>query len=465
MPTVNIPGYDQPVNFPDSMTKDQINEASHNLYVAKQTGMTPGKMQPTKFDSPQPKSSAFDKTAGWVTHNAPLIMGGLGAAAGTAIGPEGTIAGGAIGAAIGGGSGSAIKQKAEQGKVKVGTVAKDAAVQGAYDLGGGLAMKGIAKTAQILGIPEAMMKFALKSGEDLEQGVNPAAAINKFKLKAATTAALYVKTRAQSKALNMTADAIMDKALPYSSSVRPYAVIKGVLDKYEDQAAKTADPEIRSAMQKMLHQVEGEFNSAGTDSASGSALRDTERDPANQMGEVAKQAEAAKLPTDKVMSVKDANRLKSSWGKTVDWSKSPPVDKMQAVYKAEMSARREVYNSLNHQIADALGGNEGRAWLSTNKDIQQLMEASSFINESAKAHQVYGQNLLQTVTDMARKPGPASQGAAFARMVENAARDNPQAFTQAGRVGLGLARSPIPGMAAQGVSSTGGFAANELSNR
>jgi hypothetical protein len=174
----------------------------------------------------------------------------------------------------------------------------------------------------------------------------------------------------------------------------------------------------------MLENVGEEFNNAST-GAQGVARQEAQK--AVTSGKpLASGAETyqriQKLPTDKIMSIKDANALKRTWGDTVDWSKEPVSDKMQAVFTAEMSARREIYNALNKSIADSMGGNEGKIWLAKNKDIQNLMEAKSLINKSAKGLQSHSQNIFQSLSDLARKPGVGSRVAQGAEAGEQAAQ-------------------------------------------
>jgi hypothetical protein len=339
-----------------------------------------------------------DKFAHFIERNDPTIGAAMGSVAG---GMVGGLPGAVAGAGIGGAGGSALQQKFEKGKVDPKEAAKAGGIQSLWELGGGLVGKGIAKTAGLLGIPDAVMKFALHTGEDLESGLNPAAAMNKFKVRSLLNADLFRKTGTQIDSLSKVADGIMDQAIPYSSSVRPYAVIKGVLSKYQDQAVKTADPEIRDAMQKMLQNVEHEF---GESSGQGAVASVTAK-PGSQ----AVKGAAKGLPTDRVLSIKDANAIKRAWGDTVDWSKAPVTDKMQAVFTAEMAARRDIYNALNKSIADSMGGNEGKIWLAKNKDIQNLMEAKSLIKKSAEGLQSHGKNILESLTDKARKPGVGSR--------------------------------------------------------
>lgn len=401
-------------------------------YAQKRTGDHQGALvltgqQEQDLGMRQPdQPSRTDKVASFITRQDPTIGAAIGSVAG---GMAGGIPGAVAGATAGGAAGSALQQKVSRGAVSGKEAAKEGAVQGAWDLVGGLAGKGISKAAELLGVSEAVMKFALKTGEDLDRGVNPAAAMNKFKIRAALTKDLYEKTGTQIGSLSKVADGIMDTALPYSSTVRPYAVIKGVLSKYDKQAVETADPEIRDAMQKMVENVSREFNNVQTGAAG------VARQEAQQAGKAI--APAAKgLPTDRVMTIKEANALKRSWGDTVNWSKAPVQDKMQAVFTAEMAARRDIYNALNQQIADSMGGNEGKLWLSKNRDIQNLMEAKSLIKSSAEGLQSSGKNILESLTDMARKPGIGSRVAQGAEIGTDIAQKMGSNLPQLGRGAL-----------------------------
>lgn len=404
-------------------------------------------LQPTNFgpssvDHMQQNTMAraVDKTANFVTHNAPTIAGSVGGVAG---GVRGGIPGAVAGASVGGAVGGAIRSKAETGKVSGGDVLKAGAEQGAWELGGGLAGKGIGKVAKLLGVDEAIMKFALKSGEDFDRGLNPAAALNKWKLKALATRDLHQKTVQQIGSMTKTADAVLDRAAPYSSTVRPYAVIKGVIDQAKQKASRVGDASIANAMDDMLETLSKEFNTGGANSARGAAKQEfqqTVKGAANvtpvgrQAAENALKDEMAKLPTDRVMTVKEANALKQQWGESVNWAKDAPQDALQNVFKATQGVRRDVYQALNQQIADNMGGNEGKVWHSINHDVFNLMEAKSLIQKAAASHSDYGKTLGMKALDSMRNPGPASMAAAGVRGAEKVA-SHPAAIPTAGRVG------------------------------
>lgn len=342
---------------------------------------------------------AFDRTAQFMVNEAPTIAGAVGGILGSAGGLGGAVAG----AAAGGAYGSAIRSKAEGGKISGKEVAKGAGEQGALELGGGLVGKGLLKTANLLGVDESLMKFALKRGEDYERELNPAAAMNKYRLQALTTKELYQKTAQKISTLNKTADAMLDQVSGYSSTIRPYAVVKGVIDRYKSQAAKVGDPAIKDAMDEMLDAVGREFNNVQT-GAQGMA---------RAAGTPAKAAES--LPTDRLMTTQEANRLKQMWGESVSWNKEPPKDSMQAAFKAAQNARRDIYHSLNNSIADAMGGNQGRLWRSTNHDIFNLMEAKGALQEAGERTASDARGVLPQVLDSMRKPGVASKVAAMSR--------------------------------------------------
>ena len=412
-------------------------------------------MKPTDF-GPKPQEGMMGHMLSGAVRNAPMLggaAGGLIAGAATmgAGAPEGAGIGaglaamvpGVAGAAAGGATGGAVKSKAETGKVSGTEALKAGAEQGAWELGGGMLGKGIAKTAKLLGVDEAIMKFALKSGEDFDRGLNPAAALNKWKLKALATKDLYQKTGQQIGSMSKTADAVMERAAPYSSTVRPYAVIKGVITQARDKAARVGDSSIANAMDEMLDTLGKEFNTGGPQSASGAVkqeLQNTMRGAASvtpvgrQAAENAAKEAASKLPTDRVMTVKEANALKQQWGESVNWAKEPPKDALQNVFKATQDVRRDVYQSLNQQIADNMGGNEGKVWHSINHDIFNLMEAKSLIAKQAQAHSDYGKTLGMKALDALRNPGPASMAGAAARGVERAVTA-PGAIAATGRAG------------------------------
>lgn len=342
---------------------------------------------------------AFDRTAQFMVNNAPTIAGAVGGVLGSAGGLGGAVAG----AATGGAYGSAIRSKAEGGKVSGKEVVKGAGEQGALELGGGLAGKGLLKAANLLGVDEAIMKFALKRGEDYERELNPAAAMNKYRLKSIATKDLYQKTSQKIATLNKTADAMLDQVSGHSSTIRPYAIAKGVIDRYKAQAAKVGNPTIRDAMDEMLDAVGKEFNNAQT-GAQGMA---------RATGTPAKAAES--LPTDRLMTTQEANRLKQMWGESVSWNKEPPKDSVEAAFKTTQNARRDIYHALNDSIADAMGGNQGKLWRSTNHDIFNLMEAKGALQEAGERTHADAIGLVPRVLDAMRKPGAASILASGAR--------------------------------------------------
>lgn len=347
---------------------------------------------------------AFDRTAQFMVNEAPTIAGAVGGTIGGLLDlPGGAIPGAVAGAAAGGALGAGIRSKAQGGKISGKEVAKGAGEQGALELGGGLVGKGLLKTANLLGVDESLMKFALKRGEDYERELNPAAAMNKYRLQALTTKELYQKTTQKISTLNKTADAMLDQVSGYSSTIRPYAVVKGVIDRYKSQAAKVGDPAIKDAMDEMLDAVGKEFNNAQT-GAQGMA---------RATGTPAKAAES--LPTDRLMTTQEANRLKQMWGESVSWNKEPPKDSMQAAFKAAQNARRDIYHSLNNSIADAMGGNQGKLWRSTNHDIFNLMEAKGALQEAGERTASDARGILPQVLDSMRKPGVASKVAAMSR--------------------------------------------------
>jgi hypothetical protein len=331
-----------------------------------------------------PAKTATDKVANFIGKESPTIGGALGGVAG---GVMGGLPGAVAGAMAGGAAGESLKEKTlGTGPVSAGKVAKEGAEQGAWELGGGLAGKGIMKAASLLGVDEAVMKFALKSGEDFDRDLNPAAAMNKWKLKAMLTKDLYQKVQAQTASLSKTADAILDSSMPTSTTLRPYAIVKGVIDKYVGKAAKTLNPDTRVELEAMINALRKEF-------------------PGSAAG------------TDRIMTTKEANALKRQWGESIDWSGKAPDDKLQATYKTMTEARRDIYQALNKSIADNMGGNEGKVWMAKDHDIFNLMEAKSLIQKSAESHSAQGRHLWEAASDTMRRPGPASMAAGVARNV------------------------------------------------
>jgi hypothetical protein len=361
---------------------------------------------------PGKAGQVMDKVASFLTRNAPTIGGAVGGVMGSVGGPAGS----AAGAAAGGAYGSAIRQKAQTGAVSGKEVGKDAAIQGAIDLGGGLAGKGILKAAKVLGVDDAIMKFALKRGEDFERDLNPAALMNRYHLHAMTTKELYQQASQKIGTLSKTADAILDEVSPYSSTIRPYAVVKGVVDKYIERANKVGDPEIADSMKSMLKNVGKEFG--GNDAS-------------------------------KLLTSKEANQLKQVWGDSVQWGKEPPKDSMQAAFKTVQNARRDIYHALNESIADAMGGNQGKLWKSTNHDIFNLMEAKGALQEAGERTASDARGILPTVLDAMRKPGPASMvGQGVRNVADNLSK--PGVISNIGRAGSMSAdamfgqQNPIP---------------------
>lgn len=352
-----------------------------------------------------PAKTATDKVANFIGKESPTIAGALGGVAGGAMGGLP----GAVGGAVAGGEmGESLRAKTIGGEARP---MKEGAIQGAYELGGGLVGKGIERTAKLLGIDEAIMKFALKSGEDVERGLNPAEAIKKAGVKDLVTKNLYQKVAGQVDVLSKRADAIMQQALPTSNTIKPYAVIKGVLDKYKTAAAKTADPEIKSAMEGMIESVEKEF-----------APKPTAHQVASSVLSGGKTGQVAQI--SKTMSIEEANALKKTWGESVDWAKKPADDKLQAVYKAEQEARRDIYQSLNQSIKDAMGP-DGKAWHSVNHDIFNLVEAKSLLKQSMQHQTQANHGLAMNLVDAMRRPGLAS-------VVGDVARNVPQNLAQPG---------------------------------
>lgn len=346
--------------------------------------------------APQPTGAGkvVDRVAQFTTRNAPTIAATVGGIGG---GMAGGLPGGIAGAAAGGAYGGAIRSKAEGGKVSWKEVGKSAAEQAAWELGGGLAGKGLGKAAKLLGVDEALMKFALKRGEDFSRDLNPAAAMNKYHLHATTTKELYQKAEQKIGSLSRAADAMVDQVSGYSSTVRPYAIVKGVVDKYKAKATQLGDGPIKDAMDRMLDGVGAEFNNVQT-GAQGLA-RDAKIAP--------KAVEA--LPTDRLMTTKEANQLKRTWGESVPWGKAPPRSELEAAHKAVTEAKRDIYHALNDSIADAMGGNQGKPWRAANHDIFNLMEARGALQEAGERTAADSKGILPSMLDAMRKPGLASQ--------------------------------------------------------
>lgn len=326
--------------------------------------------------TPQPTTGGrmLEGATGFVQRNAPAIGGAIGGVIGAGGGPVGA----AIGATAGGVLGSAVKGGQSTGSGMAKEIAKEGATQGALELGGGLAMKGISRVADLLGVKDSLMRFALKRGADFARDLDPAAAMNQYALHAATTKQLYEKTGQKISQLTNAADQVIAQS-PGSNSIRPYSIAKAVIAKYRQKALATASPEEYSAMSKMLDGL---------------------------------QAQYVKGPTEKLMTPAEANALKRQFGETIDWGKMPPQDKVQAAFKTESAARREIYDGLNDAIEQALGGN-GSKWRSINHDLFNLLEAQGALRESGLRTAGESGKLIPSLLDAMRKPGPASTVANF----------------------------------------------------
>lgn len=371
---------------------------------------------------PAPKTTT-DKVAETIGKHSPDIGGAIGGLAG---GLMGGIPGAVGGAVAGGEFGESLRAKTMGGEAKP---LKEGAIQGAYELGGGLVGKGIGKAAKLLGVDEAIMKFALKSGEDVDRGLNPAAAIKKAQVQDLVTKNLYQKVGDQVGILSKRADAIMNQAMPTANTIKPFAVIKGVLDKYKMAAAKTADPEIKSALESMVDSVEKEF-----------APKPTAHQVASSVLSGGQTGQAAQI--SKTMNIEEANALKKTWGESVDWAKKPSEDKLQAVYKAEQEARRDIYQSLNKSIKDAMGA-DGDAWHSVNHDIFNLVEAKSLLKQSMQHQSQANHGLAMSMVDSMRRPGLASVAGQAMRQ-GTAAVTAPGVLPNAAR-GIGVGASTLFG--------------------
>jgi hypothetical protein len=355
--------------------------------------------------APTAAGKFMDKAAPKVLGAAPAVLGTAGGIVGGALAaPVGAAPGAVIGAAVGGGLGEALKEKVSGQKVSAHDVAKSTAEQTAWETLGGafnITGKGITKLAKSVGLDEAMMKFALKTGEDIKNGVNPAEAFGKWKMQAMAIKDLYAKVGTQADKLLQAKNTIIDKALPTSQQVRPYAVIKAVLDKHIDKSEKVLDPEIKNGMQKMLKSLQDQFTPKAQPGPGSSYIQSL----------INKEWQGR---SETLMSIKDADKLKSLFGESVNWGKKAADNKLEDVYKAEVSVRREIYGALNSSIKDA-AGTHGRALAETQKDLHNVLEAKRLLEESAAGQQVHGRHLMEMAVDAVRRPGPMSVGAAAVR--------------------------------------------------
>lgn len=434
MPAVTIPGYDQPVHFPDSMSKKEINAAAKRLYDARQfANRTGGTKYPNPYQStqPTPPHPTFDKVANWTVSNAPSITGGVGGIIGTVLaGGPGAI----LGAGLGGAYGGAVRAHAEGKNAKeiAHEAVKNEFIQGGLEMLGQGTGAMIGKVATKLGISERLLQFALKRPEDLATGVNPAEAMNRYQLHSNTIKGLYELTDQRIGSLNKTADALIRQSAPYSSTVRPYAVAKGVLNRYIREAASVGNEQSRTAVESMLQQLAEEFNNASTASAQGAARREVQQTATaiyggkivggTRAGSVAyknaMEDSISKLPADRIMTTEEANALKRVWGESVSWTKQAPQDSLQAAFKTTQNARRDIYNALNETISDAMGGNTGKQWKSIDRDVFQLIHARDALNEANLRTLTAQKSLIPQLVDVLRQPGPASQTANLMRMFQ-----------------------------------------------
>lgn len=320
---------------------------------------------------------------------APKVLDAAPAVLGTAGGVAGGLVGGGVGAVpgavAGGAAGEALKEKLSGESASGKKIAKEGAVQGAWEagtLGIGQAAKGVGALAKSVGLDEAMMKFALRAGEDLPRGLNPAEVFAKWNLKAATTKELWTKVVAKANDLSATKNSIITQALPTSNSIRPYAIIKDVLDKYEQKAIQTVDPEIRKGMQNMLKELHK--TSYGPNSPS------------------------------QLMDIQEADKLKSMFGETVNWGKKAADNKLEDIYRAEVAVRREIYGALNSEIK-AASGQYGRALGEVQKDMHNVLEAKRLLEEAAAGHAAQGHSFSEILLNAMRRPGPSSMAASGAR--------------------------------------------------
>jgi hypothetical protein len=412
---INIPEVGQ-VNFPASMSDTDVKTASHKLWAQALSKKAMDPKANYQSNAPAPTQTPT-KLGNFMNAAAPHVLAAAPAVMGTAGGVAGGLLGGGVGAIpgaiAGGAAGEALKEKASGESASGKKIAKEGAVQGAWELAGGAvgqAAKGVGALAKAAGIDEAMMKFALKTGEDLTKGLNPAAAFAKWNLAAATTKQLWEKTAAKAASIRATKDALIDQAMPTSSTIRPYAIIKHVIDDYRDKAIKTLDPQIKAGLNSMLDELEHTYG-AHAQSVIGQNAAQAASLAKGAPGQISSKA----LPTERLMTIKDADKLKSEFGDTVNWGKKYAENKLEDVYRAEVEVRKEIYGALNSSIKDAAGGNSGRALAQTQNDLHNVLEAKRLLEESAASHAQHGRTLTEILLDSLRRPGPASQAAGVAR--------------------------------------------------
>jgi uncharacterized protein YcfJ len=159
--TVTIPGYDKPVDFPDSMSKEEIGAAAKKLYEAKKpkapTNTGTGVMMGAP-SGPAPAPGSYkakeqaplrERIASKASEALPAVGATLGA-----------VAGGPIGAGIGGAAGTAAKDFANTGKVDPKNAAISGVANAAMEYVGGKM------------VPQALAKVAAKASPRAAEIVN-----------------------------------------------------------------------------------------------------------------------------------------------------------------------------------------------------------------------------------------------------------------------------------------------------
>jgi hypothetical protein len=342
--------------------------------------------------------------AGWkFTDNAPMIAG----AAGSVAGPAGAAGGGILGEAMKetayGGTGKEFGQNLSPTKVL-----KEGAIQAAFEVPG-LAMKGIAKAAQSLGLSEKAMRFALKGTEDLTGETNPAALMNKLQMKAATRKQLFDQIGQKLQAHNMVSDHLLDAALPTSEKVNVLSTINAVIDKNIDAATKTLDTDAVKALNEMKMAAKNAYDKVGYGSTA-------------------------------MLDIKAATKIKSLFGKAANWKPGPISTGYQAVHDLVQGTRRQIYGAINDSIKGAIKApGLAKAVGENNHVIREALEAQDTLQAAADAehNNVNYHTIPKLINSMRAKIGTGLAG--NAREVEKAA----PLIRAAGTVAPNLARGAI----------------------
>lgn len=151
--TVTIPGYDKPVDFPDSMSEGEINAAAKKLYDVKKT---PQKPNPVGNTGVTMGAASGPMPASTKPHEQAPLRERIAAKAGEALpmvgATVGAFAGGPVGAGLGAAAGTAAQQGIDIGKVDPKAAAVSGVENAALEyVGGKLAPKILGKIASKAG--------------------------------------------------------------------------------------------------------------------------------------------------------------------------------------------------------------------------------------------------------------------------------------------------------------------------